>query len=847
MLMAGSLCTGRLYPEMNGLMQLRPLYLSPAILVILLATSAGRADDARIEINADRVIHTISSHLTGACIEDVNHEVYGGIYSQMIFGESFQEPAQSPDIKGFKTYGGWWVVREGTLRIDGGDGPKLVSDHAAFKDGAAGVEVFFADRSGQSAGLVVRLDNPGVGADKFTGYEVALDVQKQKLSLARHRNNYEPIDDVHCAVATGRWVPLEVRLAGSVIEILVDGKSMLRHEDAEHALAAGTVALRPWHREVSYRNLWVKPGERVEPLLFDQTDLPRETSGLWRPVVQGDAVGSYAIVKEKPFTGTQSQQVVFESGAGEIGIENQGLNRWGISLIAGKTYEGYVWVRAAKPTTLFASAENRDGTKVYAEQPLNCVGNDWQRLDFTLTPSETDEVGRFALKLKQPGSVTIGHAFLQAGEWGRFQGLPVRRDVAEGLINQGVSFLRYGGSMVNDPDYNWKNMVGPRDRRPPYRGTWYAYSSNGWGIPDFMAFCEAAGFEYVPAFNMVQTPQDMADFVDYAEAPTDIQSGRWGAQRAKDGHPAPFRVRYLELGNEERVDDKYADKFEALAGAIWGKDPKMILVVGDFAYNHAIRDPFAFTGAASGITTLAAHERILRFTKQHNGEVWFDVHVWTDHPEATNSSLNGMFSFTDALAKIADGARHKVVVFELNSGNHAQKRALASALAINAIERDGRTPFVSAANCLQPDKQNDNGWDQGLLFLNPARVWLQPPGYLTQMLSGNYLPQLVQCEVTATGTKLDANAKRSEDGKTLVLQVVNPGDREVAAQIRLSGFTPTNPTAKSMELAGPLDAANTVDMPDMVVPRQGQWQHELKGGRASYRFPAHSVTVLRFE
>jgi len=62
---------------------------------------------------------------------------------------------------------------------------------------------------------------------------------------------------------------------------------------------------------------------------------------------------------------------------------------------------------------------------------------------------------------------------------------------------------------------------GPRTRRPPYAGTWYPHASNGWGIPDFMAFCEAAGFEYVPAFNIDESPRDMADFIEYAQGSSD--------------------------------------------------------------------------------------------------------------------------------------------------------------------------------------------------------------------------------------------------------------------------------------------------------------------------------------
>ena len=656
---------------------MKPLLRGVILLATLAALNGGQAQEPSIHVQADRVIHLVSRHLTGACIEDVNHEIYGGIYSQMIFGESFQEPAPSPSINAFKALGG-----------------------------------------------------------------------------------------------------------------------------------------------------------------------RGEISGIWRAVRRGTATGRFAIVSQQPFAGVQSQQLSFDAGEGQWGIENQGLNRWGMNFVAGKPYQGCAWVRAEKPTTLFAALESRDGSQVYAEAPLAVMGSAWQNCRFTLTPSAADRAGRFVLTLKQPGSVTLGHAFLQPGEWGRFQGLPVRRDVAEGLIDQGVTVLRYGGSMVNHGDYKWKKMIGPPDRRPPSAGTWYRYSSNGWGILDFMSFCEAAGFQYIPAFNMGETPEDMADFIEYVKGETDSP---WGRKRVADGHAAPYKLEYLELGNEERVDEKYVARFEALAKAVWAKDPQIILVVGDFAYGNRIRDPLNFSGAASRITSLAGQQRILQLARRHDREVWFDVHVDTDHPVKFNSSLEGMFSFADALDKMADGAKHKVVVFELNAGNHAQKRALANALAINAIERDGRMPIVTSANGLQPDGQNDNGWDQGLLFLNPSQVWLQPPGYVTQMLSRNYLPQLVECRVTGAEGRLDANAKRSDDGKTLILQVVNSSEQALAARIHLAGFVPGNPVAQVSELSGPLDAVNTADKPREITPRHIAWKHAIKDGWMSCTFPPHSFTVTRFD
>jgi len=815
-------------------------------LAVLTAGACAQTQEARIEVRADRTLHPVSRLLTGACIEDVNHEIYGGIYSQMIFGESFQEAPLAIPPKGFKAYGGRWTpAAEGELAGGPGDGPKLASELPAFADGEINVEIFFADRAPGNAGLIVRLARPGMGADNFDGYEVALDPARQALRLGRHRHDFNLIRDTPCEIAIGAWNRLTVKLAGRVLEAAVNGRSLIRHDDGAATLLSGTVGLRQWQREARYRNLRVKTDGQDRALVFERdSGVPSgEVSGMWRLVREGDATGAWGLEMDRPFLGRQSQRLSVVSGQGRVGIENQGLNRWGLHFAGGKSYEGLLWARADQPQELRVALESADGSRVQAERRLRLKAGDWQRLEFSLTPNATEPKGRFAVTLQSPGSVALGYAFLQPGKWGRFKNLPVRRDVVEGLIDQGITVLRYGGSMINHPEYRWKKMIGPRDRRPPHRGTWYPHSSNGWGILDFMDLCEAAGFECIPAFNMGESPQDMADFIDYAKGSAHSE---WGRRRAADGHPRPYRLKYLQLGNEERVDEKYAATFEALASAIWAKDPGLILVVGDFVYSQPMQDPFQFRGAASGITSLAGQQRILRFAKQHGREVWFDLHVGTDGPRP-DSSFASMFSFRDALARIAEGARHKVVVFEFNAGNHSQKRALANALAINAIERDGQIPIATSANCLQPDGQNDNDWNQGLLFLNPSQVWLQPPGYVTRMFSRNYLPRLVHCQVSAPKDTLDVNAKCSADGRELLLQAVNPSDQALSAHIAVAGFVPRKPTAQVAELSGPLDAVNTAAHPEGLVPRQGEWRHSLKDGQARYTFPPRSVTVLRWQ
>jgi hypothetical protein len=634
----------------------------------LLGLLRAEGADARatITVRADEVLREVSPCLTGACIEDVNHEIYGGLYSQMVFGESFQEP-----------------------------------------------------------------------------------------------------------------VP-----AG-----------------AEHGI-----------------------------------------SGMWRAVTRGSARGTWSIETTDPFVATQSQRLAFEGGAGACGVENQGLNRWGLYLVGRRPYEGCVWVRAESELTLWAVLESSDGSQPLAEQALAVTAGGWRRLDLALTPNATVSRGRLALELREPGSAVLGYVFLQPGEWGRFRGLPVRRDVAEALIDQGITVLRYGGSMVNCPDYRWKAMIGPRDRRQPYKGTWYPFSSNGWGIPDFLAFCRAAGFECIPAFNMGETPEDMADFVRYANEPAE---GEWGSRRAADGFPEPFGLRYIQLGNEERVDAAYAERFAALAEAIWSVDPGIILIVGDFIYADPITDPNRLTGAASGITDLSAHARILALAKAHNAEVWFDVHIGTEGPGKSRELL-ALGSYVRALDGIAEGARQQVVVFEFNAGNHAQRRALANAQAIHEVMRLG-LPVATSANCLQPDGQNDNGWDQGLLFLNPSQVWLQPPGWVTRMVARAREPLLVRSDVAGAPDLLDVCAMRSDDGRRLTLSVVNTGSEAIPTRMDLGGYVPSRPVATAEVLAAPPDAVNTAEEPTRVAPRTFEWPQGLPAGDSVFTFEPWSCTTIRFE
>jgi hypothetical protein len=132
----------------------------PGLIVsVLLGGGVAAAQEAQVVVHADQVSHRVSRYLTGACIEDVNHEIYGGIYSQMIFGESFQEPPLALPLEGFTTYGGRWVAKDGAVRAEGGDGPKLISDEPAFEPARWVWRCFCQERKGGNAGLIVKVND----------------------------------------------------------------------------------------------------------------------------------------------------------------------------------------------------------------------------------------------------------------------------------------------------------------------------------------------------------------------------------------------------------------------------------------------------------------------------------------------------------------------------------------------------------------------------------------------------------------------------------------------------------------------------------------------------------------
>jgi hypothetical protein len=260
-------------------------------------------------------------------------------------------------------------------------------------------------------------------------------------------------------------------------------------------------------------------------------------------------------------------------------------------------------------------------------------------------------------------------------------------------------------------------MIGAPEFRKNYKGFWYPYSSLGFSIFEFLELCEALDVTGIPDFCGEETPQDMADFIDYALG-TD-ENNIWVKKRIQNGRAKPYRLTHLQYGNEEAINTHYAERFNAVADAIYAKTSAVQLVVGDFAYNRAFDNPNDINDSVSPVVkNLSGQKIILDHAAKTGREIWFDIHFWTEKIPHPREHFGGMDDFYRHLKTLCPDAKFKRVVFELNAATHDLERALCNAYAINGLQRrSDKCVICCSANGLQVDTNNDNGWNQGLLFI----------------------------------------------------------------------------------------------------------------------------------
>ena len=613
---------------------------------------------------------------------------------------------------------------------------------------------------------------------------------------------------------------------GSQIEVLLNGKSLFIYNDTETPVLGGKVALRTWNSNTEFRALSIEKNGKKESVSY-AGKTGQAVSLHWDTIQTADAKAVFIHDGEDAYNGKYSQVIRMDGKSGIAGVANQSLNRWGISATKGQQLQGRLYIKGNAfdgPVTI--ALQNADGTREYATHTIGEISNQWEKYPFSLVANTTDPQSRLAVYINRPGKIWIDQVVLMNTGDKQFHGLPFRSDIGQAMQKQGLTFLRYGGTMVNAPEYRFKKMIGDPDKRPPYKGHWNPYSTNGFGIEEFLKFCEAAGFQAAFAVNIEETPEDIADMVEYLNGPV---SSKWGKKRAENGHPETYAVKYIEIGNEEVIhaDDAdgyrhYIDRFNLLYEAIKSKDASVDVINAAWWRPDSPNMEMVF--------------------KALNGKSpYWDYHPWADDLTTGMNVAKELEKMQQLFLKWDPDTKMKCAIFEENGNLHNMQRVLGHVTLQNAVRRHGDFVFTScAANALQPYLQNDNGWDQGQVFFTPTQVWGMPPYYAQQMASENHLPLLVNSEVTGD---LDVTATKDEEGKSLVVHVVNITDKAIDTDMTIKGLTGVD-NVEVITLSGDLKERNTPEQPCRIIPVKKDLEIN---GDVKYTFPAYSYTIMKYE
>ena len=516
---------------------------------------------------------------------------------------------------------------------------------------------------------------------------------------------------------------------------------------------------------------------------------PREPSRWWTASVGG--AGAVTCETENPHGGKAAQRL---SPRGcSASVENAGLNGWGVNCVKGRTMRG--WLYARGETGSLSVSLRSAGGKVLASAKLEAApGAAWKRMDFTLTPDETDPKARFRIMAEGYGDIVVDDAYLADVATDAFGKIGCRSDIVKGFEAAGVNFLRWGGTAVNVPEYRLKAFP-EDDSRPPYDGFWYSYASGGFGPRQFVRLADAMK---VACALAISVDEDLADAAAFAA---------W--TRQFEGFIA------VQIGNEEMSADavapegyrQYCRKARTLVEAMRKENPRLKFVSAAWWRSNL---------PAVMEETFRALDGVMDYQDLHP---WFGGH---DKPgrmtfENARKSRQVVAGCLKAIRAWNPQTTMRVAVLEENGKTHGMDRALAHAVMLEAVREAGKDVLTTCqANALQPYRQNDNGWNQGNVFFTPDKVWLQPNAYAMRMAADFHRDLLVSG--TTDDDAVSVSATKSRDGKSVVLHLVNATDAPRQLELNLSGVTAT--VAKVVELAATsLADENTPDEPTRVAPR----------------------------
>ena len=508
------------------------------------------------------------------------------------------------------------------------------------------------------------------------------------------------------------------------------------------------------------------------------------------------------------------------------GVENDGY--WGIPVRPRTVYSGSFWAKTDSPgLPVTVSLQNDETGVVAASAVVTGLSGDWKRYSYTLKTGDVTASANnhLILTIAQPATVWLDLVSLFPPTYNnRPDGNRV--DIMDLLAAMHPHFLRLPGGNYLEGDhiadrFNWKQTIGPWVDRPGHMSPWRYRSSDGMGLLEFMEWCQDLKMEPVLAvyagYSLAQEHvnpgpdlgpyvQDALDEIEYVSGGTDT---KWGAERAKDGHPAPFPLHYVEVGNEDQFDrsGSYDGRFAQFYHAIKQHDPDLQIIA---------------TTPVKSVTPDVIDEHFYMSAQ----ESFSQAH----HYDAASRS----------------GPKIFVGEWATREGDPTPnlEAALADAAWLTGLERNSDLVIMASYAPLFVNV-NPGGmqWATDLIGYNAFMSYGSPSYWTQQMFSTHLGTEVVSYELANAPPRVYAVVERDEAAHKLFVKVVNANSTAQPLAIDLAGVKKVAPQATLTTMSGKTpNATNSITNPDAVVPVK----HTISvaGLKFTETFAPYSVNVL---
>ena len=586
----------------------------------------------------------------------------------------------------------------------------------------------------------------------------------------------------------------------------------------------------------------------------------------WDLVQEGGGSGSMALDSSTPLNATVLASlkltITAATGKGNVGVANEGF--WGIAAKANTAYHATIYAKAAAgfEGPLTVSLINKDSSGAVATGQTAKLTSEWKKYDVTLTTGKTvpSTTNRLLISANHPGTIWLGMVSLFPPTYAnRANGN--REDIMQMLADMKPAFLRFPGGNYLEGNtaptrFNWEQTLGDVSQRPGHMDdAWRYWSSDGMGLLEFLDWCEDlhmqpvlalyAGYSLRNGANFAPGP-DLQPYVNEAldeiEYVTGDANTKWGAERAKDGHPAPFALEYVEVGNEDQFDPKtggYEGRFAQFFDAIRQKYPQLKIIT------------------TASVTTRTADVIDEHFYRRSEDEMLAHANDYDTRRRGNQKVFVGEWATRIGGPTPNWGA------------------GLADAAWLTGLERNSDLiVMASYAPLFINVNQGAFQWQPDLIGYDATSSYGSPTYYVQKVFSTNHGDNILPISARNVPTKewqpfspdrggrggtpalrqpmmqpiptMFFDATRDSKMGEIYVKIVNAGDKEQPVHFAITGATSVDSKGKTITLrgAGP-DDTNSITEPTKIVPVSAD--ADGLGSDFTKTVPPYSVTILELQ